>query len=147
MFEMIAVSSCIAGVKCRYNATDDYKPSLMNDIADNFIAVCPEILAGFDIPRTACEIVGGSGEDVLKGTARIIDKKGTDIAGIMISGAEKALQICLESSITKAYLKSKSPTCGCGKIYDGSFSNTLKSGNGIFSALLKQYGIEVVEVE
>lgn len=143
---MVAISSCVSGIKCRYNATDSYKPSLIKDISDNYIAVCPEILAGFDIPRTACEILGGSGEDVLDGTARIIDKNGMDITEAMVRGAEMALQICLENDVTKAYLQSKSPTCGCGRIYDGSFSNNLKSGNGIFTALLNKHGIKVVEV-
>lgn len=144
---MLAVSSCIAGMKCRYNATDTYNPLVMSHIADNYIAICPEILAGLDIPRAACEIVEGSGEDVLNGTARIIDKNGVDITEIMICGAEKALQICLENSITKAYLQTKSPTCGSGKIYDGTFSDTLKPGDGLFTALLKQHGIEVIEVK
>jgi len=58
----------------------------------------------------------------------------------------KALQICLENDINKAYLQSKSPTCGCGEIYDGNFTNTLKPGNGIFTALLKNHCIEVVAV-
>jgi len=143
---MVALSSCMTGERCRYNATDTYNPSILKNIADNHIAVCPEILAGFGIPRAACEIFGGSGEDVLKGTARIMDKNGSDITEAMILGAEKALQICLENDINKAYLQSKSPTCGCGEIYDGNFTNTLKPGNGIFTALLKNHGIEVVAV-
>lgn len=143
---MVAISSCITGIKCRYNATDRYNSSTLEGVADSYIAICPETLAGFGVPRTACEIVRGSGEDVLIGTARIIDKDGIDITRAMIYGAEKALQICLDNGISKAYLQSKSPTCGCGKIYDGSFSNTLKSGNGIFTALLLQHGIEVIEV-
>lgn len=143
---MVAVSSCITGVKCRYNATNSYKSSLLESIKENYIAICPEIIAGFAIPRTACEIVGGSGEDVLIGNARIIDKDGIDITEAMLFGTEKALQICLENGVSKAYLQTKSPTCGCGKIYDGSFSNTLKLGNGIFVALLLQHGIEVIEV-
>ena len=143
---MVAISSCITGIRCRYNSKDSYNPSLMESVNDNYIAVCPETLAGFEIPRAACEIAGGSGEDVLRGTARIIDKNGVDITEPMIQGAEKALKICLENNITKAYLQSNSPTCGFGKIHDGSFSGTLRSGNGIFSALLIQHGIEVVEV-
>ena len=143
---MIAVSSCIAGIKCRYNGKDSYNPPLIESIKGNYIVICPEILAGLSSPRTPCEIIGGSGEDVLKGIARIIDKNGVDITEPMIQGAKQALQICLENNIAKAYLQSKSPTCGCGKIYDGSFSNTLKPGNGIFASLLIQHGIEVIEI-
>jgi len=144
---MVAVSSCITGLKCRYNATDTYNSAVMSIVADNYIAVCPELLAGLGTPRSACEIVGGDGANVLNGTARIIDEKGIDITEIMIEGAEKALQICLKYKITKAYLQAKSPTCGCGKIYDGTFSKTLKFGDGILTALLNQHGVEVVEVE
>ena len=143
---MLAISSCLTGVKCRYNATDSYNPRLMEGMKEEYIAVCPEILAGFDTPRPPCEIIGGSGGDVLNGTARMIDKNGADITGAMIHGAKKALQICLEKGAAKAYLQSRSPTCGCGRIYDGSFSNTLKAGDGIFTALLKQHNIEIVEV-
>lgn len=144
--QMVAISSCVAGIKCRYNASDNYRASVIMKANGNYISVCPETLAGLGVPRTACEIVGGSGEDVLEGTARIVDKDGIDITEIMLCGVEKALQICLENHITKAYLQSKSPTCGCGKIYDGSFTNTLKSGNGVFTALLNKHGIDVVEV-
>ena len=143
---MVAISSCVTGEKCRYNASDSYNPMLIKDNADNYIAICPEMLADLSIPREPCEIVGGCGEDVIKGTARIMDKNGTDITETMICGARKALQICLEHGIDKAYLQTKSPTCGCGKIYDGSFSGTLKAGDGIFTVLLKMKGIEVVEV-
>jgi len=143
---MVAISSCITGIKCRYNAKGSYNSSVVEGIRGTYIAVCPELLAGFGTPRAACEIIGGSGEDVLNGTARIVDKNGMDITEPMVRGAESALQTCLENGITKAYLQSKSPTCGCGKIYDGSFSSTLKPGNGIFTALLKQHGIEVIEV-
>ena len=143
---MVAISSCLTGIKCRYNATDNHKPLLINGISDSYIAICPEILGYFIIPREACEIVGGSGEDVLNRTARVIDNCGVDITEQMIRGAEKALHICLECGVTKAYLQSKSPTCGCGEIYDGSFSRTLRVGNGIFTALLNQNGIEVIEV-
>ena len=92
-------------------------------------------------------LLGGSGEDVLIGNARIINKDGIDITESMLYGAKKALQICLTNGISKAYLQSRSPTCGCGKIYDGSFTNVLKSGNGIFTALLIQNSIDVIEVE
>ena len=71
---MIAVSSCLTGIKCRYNATDSYNQSVLENIMEKHIAICPELLAGFAVPRTACEIVGGSGEDVVAGTARVMDK-------------------------------------------------------------------------
>jgi len=143
---MVAVSSCLAGIVCRYNAVDIYNAELMNSIGEDYIPICPELLAGFGVPRLPFEITGGSGEDVLDGHARVIKKDGTDITDAVIAGAEKALQICVESGAAKAYLRHGSPTCGCGHIYDGTFSGAMKPGNGVFTALLNKNGIETVVV-
>ena len=143
---MVAVSSCLAGIVCRYNAEDIYNADLMNSIGDDYISVCPELLAGFGVPRTPFEIVGESGESVLEGHARVIDKDSADITDAIINGVEKALQICIENGVTKVYLQRRSPTCGCGQIYDGTFSGILKPGNGVFTALLNKNGIETVAV-
>lgn len=145
--KMVLISACIAGVKCRYNASSSYNQKLLENINDKYIHICPEVLAGFETPRKPCEIYGGSGEDVLAGNAKIIDKDGTDITCRMLTGAKKALEMCLSNGVTKAYLQGRSPTCGSGRIYDGSFSSTIIKGNGIFTALLVQNGIEVIEVE
>jgi uncharacterized protein YbbK (DUF523 family) len=144
---MVLISSCIAGIKCRYNAASSYNEDLLKSIGCNYMHICPEILAGFKVPRKSCEIFGGTGEDVLAGNAKIIDQDGLDITKQMLIGVEKALKICLENKVTKAYLHAKSPTCGYNKIYDGSFSSILKKGNGIFSALLIKNGIKIIEVE
>lgn len=144
---MLLLSSCLTGVQCRYDASSSYRPDLLESIHDKYIHLCPEVLAGLGTPRVPCEICGGSGEDVLNGTASIIDKNGRDITAVMLAGAKTALGICLEQGVAKAYLKAKSPTCGCGNIYDGSFSSSLRRGNGILSALLIQNDIEVIEVE
>lgn len=94
---MILLSSCIAGVKCRYNASASYNKNLIENIEDMFIHACPEVLAGFETPRKPCEIYGGSGDDALTGKAKVIDKDGVDITEQMLIGAERALQICLTS--------------------------------------------------
>ena len=144
---MILISSCIVGIKCRYNATSSYNENLLKSIDCKYIHICPEILAGFEVPRKSCEIYGGTGEDVLDGNAKIIDQDGLDITKQMLIGIKKALEICLENNVTKAYLQTKSPTCGYNKIYDGSFSSILKKANEIFSALLIKNGIKIIEVE
>ena len=143
---MVLVSSCITGVQCRYNGSSCCNENLLNGIHGKYIHVCPEILAGFGIPRKPCEISGGGGEDVLAGNAKIIDADGLDITAQMLAGSEIALRISLDNMVTNAFLKAKSPSCGCGTIYDGSFSGSLKPGNGIFAALLVKNGIEVIEV-
>jgi uncharacterized protein YbbK (DUF523 family) len=144
---MVALSSCLAGVKCRYNGLDAYSDAVMDAVGDDYILICPEILAGLKVPRVPCEIVGGSGEDVLRGKAKIVDKNGQDITDEIVLGSEKALEICVKNRVTKAYLKAKSPTCGCGKVYDGSFLGVLREGDGVFAAMLKENGVEVVSVE
>ena len=142
---MILVSSCIAGVACRHNAASNYDANLMKYINEKYIHACPELLAGFGIPRKPCEIIGGGGEDVLAGNAQVIDIDGVDVTDKILFGVQRALRICLKNGVTKAYLQARSPTCGYGSIYDGSFSATLRRGNGVFSALLVANGIKVIE--
>jgi uncharacterized protein YbbK (DUF523 family) len=103
-------------------------------------------LGGFSVPRLPCEIAGGDAKDVLERNAKIIDRKGNDITNKMLTGAYRALDICLCRKVEKAYLKQNSPSCGCGHIYDGSFSSTLKKGNGIFAELLLSNGIDAVGI-
>ena len=142
---MIAVSSCLIGKKCRYNATDSLSQQLLEELV-NYIDICPEVLGGLSTPRLPCEIVYGTANDVLNGNAKIRDSSGNDITSKMINGTMQALNICKDNDVTKAYLKQNSPTCGCGRIYDGSFSGKLKKGNGIFAELLLSNGIDVVAV-
>ncbi|MFV0351462.1 MAG: DUF523 domain-containing protein [Oscillospiraceae bacterium] len=144
---MIAISACLAGVKCRYNATSSLNKPLLKYLNNQYITICPEVLAGLTVPRLPCEIAGGSGEEVLCGRAVMIDKDKNDITRKMVFGAKEALKICIKKKVTKAYLQAKSPTCGVGKIYDGGFSSSLVQGNGVFAALLLQNGIKVVEVD
>ena len=59
-------------------------------------------------------------------------------------GAEKVLNIAKVLGVKKAILKSKSPSCGCGLVYDGTFSGKLIEGNGLTAELLIQNGIEVI---
>ena len=143
---MVAISACLTGSKCRYNGTDTLNESLLACIGQAYISICPEVLAGFSTPRLPCEIIGGSGEDVLDGKARIVDASGTDITEQMIRGATKALTICQQQKVSTAYMQPRSPTCGCGLIYDGTFTETLKKGVGVFSALLLRNGITVIQV-
>lgn len=99
------------------------------------------------IPRPPSEIVGGTGADVLSGKARVLDKEGSDITEAFIGGSMKALDICIKNGVTRAYLQARSPSCGFGRVYDGTFSGTLIDGNGVLAELLLQNGIEVIAVD
>ncbi len=95
------------------------------------------------MPRTLSEIPGGDGAGVLAGTIRILNKDGEDVTEAFIKGAERFLEVAKTHGIKKAIMKAKSPSCGVGLIYDGSFSKRLIKGDGVTAALLKREGIEV----
>ena len=107
------------------------------------MCICPECLGGLSIPREPAEIVGGSAEDVLVGHARVLTKSGVDVTEAFVRGAYAALEFCKTHGIKEAILKAKSPSCGCGMIYDGTFSGHLIAGNGVATTLLRQNGIAV----
>ncbi len=144
---MDIASACLVGHKCRYNgeASEDAKIKEMYE-QGLVKAVCPELLAKLPVPRAASEVVGGGGEDVLAGRARVMAQDGADITQEFMEGAQMTLEIAKQCGAKRAYLKSKSPSCGCGSIYDGTFSGKMKAGDGVTSVLLKKHGIEVIEV-
>lgn len=135
---MLIVSACLAGVECRYNGSPFPIPVIVNMVKKGFaLPVCPEILGGFSIPRPPAEIRNG----------RIVLNTGEDVTEQFLRGAQAAFSIASTIGCQKAIVKSKSPTCGCGRIYDGTFSGTLIAGDGIFTKLLKEHGIEVLTEE
>lgn len=101
------------------------------------IPVCPEVLGGLPTPRTPAEIVNGE----------VFTQDGHSVDKAFREGALKALEIALAENIDVAILQSRSPSCGVNEIYDGTFSGTRIAGSGIFASLLKEHGIEVIDVE
>lgn len=143
---MILVSACLLGVNCQYNGESDFTKELVEFLKDKgeFIAVCPEVLGGMPIPREGSEIVGGIGEDVLAMKAKVKSVKGKDVTKEFLKGAERILEIAKQNNVKLAILKAKSPSCGSGLIYDGTFSRNLIKGDGVTAALLKKHGIKVL---
>ncbi|MDL2217776.1 DUF523 domain-containing protein [Christensenellaceae bacterium OttesenSCG-928-M15] len=140
----IIVSACLLGDRCRYDASAETDEKLKERYADKeLIAVCPELMGGLQVPRLPAEIQNGDGADVLSGRARILDKEGHDVTEAFCCGAYAVLKRCEERAIKEAILKGRSPSCGCGAIYDGTFSGTLRAGDGVTAALLRQNGITV----
>lgn len=141
---MIAVSACLCGVNCKYSGGNNFCKNLVEKYkADELVLICPEELGGLQTPRVPCEIVDGSGKDVLDGRSRVKDKSGKDLTANFISGAIIALEIVKNRNITTAILKANSPSCGCGYIYDGTFSGKLIEGNGVTAELFIRNGIRV----
>jgi len=132
------VSACLAGFPCRYDGTA-YTVDYIKKLVEEGIAVpvCPEQLGGLPTPRTQCEIQETDGQKAVKG----ID--GFDYTEQFIAGAQTSLYITEKQGIKKAILKERSPSCGYGEIYDGTFSGKKIKGNGITAELLIKQGITV----
>lgn len=144
---MDIASACLVGKRCRYDGQARENKKVKELYKSGKVkAVCPECLGGLKSPRCPSEIAKGEGEDVLEGRARVMAKDGRDRTAQFIDGARKTLEIAQELGAKRAYLKSKSPSCGYAKIYDGTFSGTLRQGKGVTGALLARNGIEIIEV-
>lgn len=133
----LLISQCLFGVACRY----DGKSVVVKDVVDfiekigkeNCILICPEVESGLLTPRLPSERRG----------EKVVNTAGEDMTDFFKQGANLALKKAQESGCTCALLKNKSPSCGSGLIYDGSFSGTVIPGNGITSELLQKNGIKV----
>jgi len=139
------VSACLLGRHCRYDGGHKRNEAVVALAKrQKLIPVCPEELGGLPIPRPPSEIKGGDGGDVLAGKARVVTKQGEDVTPYLLKGAAEVLKIAQSHNVRKALFKARSPSCGCGEIYDGSFSGQTRPGDGVTTALLKHNGIEVV---
>ncbi|WP_197457640.1 DUF523 domain-containing protein [Snodgrassella sp. CFCC 13594] len=141
---IVLVSACLAGQKVRYDGRACLCTELGVEGDVHQIAFCPEMAAGLPVPRPPAEIQGGDGAAVLASKARVIDFQGTDVTEFFVRGAEQALAVAQQHQVKVAILKQNSPSCGCGRIYEGDFSGNLKNGDGVTAALLRQHGIKVV---
>lgn len=141
---MMIVSACFAGVCCRYDQKHNRIAAIQKLIREGkAVPVCPEQMGGLPTPRNPAEIVGGNGEDVLDGRARVIDCEGKDVTSQFLTGAKETLKVAQDVGAKKAILKENSPSCGSQMIYDGTFSKKKQSGMGVTAALLRRHGIEV----
>jgi len=143
------ISACLLGTKCAWDGQDIYRSDKVIEFlnSETLIPVCPEQLGGLKTPRAPQEIQGGSGEDVLDGKCKVLNMNGEDVTQEFITGAEETLKIVKLFHIEQFIGKSRSPSCGCGQIYDGTFSRTLIDGDGVTTALLKRNEIRVVTEE
>ena len=137
MRKRILVSACLLGVCCRYDGRGNPSAQVLDLLKRDdleLIPVCPEQLGGLPTPRLPSERV----ED------RIINRAGEDVTDQFQRGAAEALRLARSYGCDVAGLKERSPSCGCGRIYDGSFTGTLTEGNGVTTELLLSAGIQVV---
>jgi len=146
---MKLISACLLGIRCAWDGKDNYKSDKAIELlnSETLIPICPEQLGGLKTPRIAQEIQGGTGEDVLDEKRKVLNRNGEDVTEEFIRGAEETLKIARLFHIKEFIGKSKSPSCGCGQIYDGTFSQKLIDGDGVTTALLKRNGIRVISEE
>ncbi len=140
---MILISACLAGFNVRYdggNARNDLAVKLV--AMGQAVTVCPEIMGGFSTPRVPAEIQGGTGQDVLAGRAKVMNRAGCDVTREYLQGAEMVLKIAQDHGVTVAFLKQKSPACGTKLVYDGKFAGNKIPGQGVTAALLQKHGIK-----
>lgn len=134
----VLVSKCLLGANCKYNGKNNFNQKIVDFLSDKeIIPVCPEELGGLSTPRKPCEIIQTGGK------IKVINKDGEDVTENFIRGAGLSLQEAVSRGADYALLKSRSPSCGCGEIYDGTFSHTLIHGNGVTAQLLIDNGISV----
>lgn len=159
---MILISACLCGVPCRYDgkcAEDADALALLR--AGEAVPLCPEQLGGLPTPRDPAEIVRISGNAagaagitraagiagaadgvaVLRGEARVVTAAGEDVTDAFLRGAHETLRLARLLQADRAILKTMSPSCGCGRIYDGSFTGKEAVGDGVCAALLRRHGI------
>ena len=136
MKEKLLVSACLLGENCKYSGGNNYSPAVAA-LAERFelIPVCPEQLGGLPTPRVPAERVGD----------RVLTRDGADVTDAYRLGAEKTLETALANGVKRAALQERSPSCGCGAIYDGTFSGRLVPGDGVTAALLREHGIEIIK--
>ena len=128
----IGVSACLLGENVRYDGTNKINNELIDILSGNeIVSICPELLGGFLIPHLPCEIRNN----------KVYDANNNDVTNILLSGAKIALEKIKHCDFV--ILKTKSPSCGYKMIYDGTFSNKLIEGNGVFTKLCLQNNIKI----
>lgn len=139
---MILVSSCLGGIECRYNGSHALSEKIRKLVDEKkAVMACPELLGGFSTPREPAEIIGGTGEDVLNGTAKIVTASGEDVTELYMEGAAKTLAYAEEINASAVILKENSPSCGSGFIYNGTFSGKKITGGRSNHRTVKTSGL------
>lgn len=134
MKEKLLISACLLGRNCKYNGGNNYVP-LTEELKERYdlVPVCPEAFGLLPIPHDPSERVGD----------KVLSKSGEDVTQAFRKGAEKTLAVVEKEGIRLAVLKERSPSCGCGSIYDGTFTGTVAPGNGVAAELLAADGVRI----
>lgn len=131
----LLISACLMGVRCRYDGGTN-RLECLDELLERhvLIPVCPEVMGGLSTPREPSEIVEG----------RVMTRDGRDVTEAFQRGAEEAVRLAKLCGCPCALLKERSPSCGCGTIYDGTFGGQKCDGNGLAAAALLREGVRVI---
>ena len=135
--ETLLISACLLGAKCKYSGgSNALPPETLAALKARYrlIPVCPEVAGGLPVPREPGERQGD----------RVVSRSGRDVTEAYRRGAEAALALARRFGCRKALLKARSPSCGSGQIYDGSFSGRLIDGDGVAAAPLRASDLVVL---
>ena len=131
-------SACLLGIRCRYDGKSKRNRKVIElTKKEILIPVCPEQLGGLPTPREPAEQKG----------KKVFTRSGKNVTKKFLKGAKEVLRVAELFGIKEAILKQKSPSCGCGKIYDGTFTGKLIKGDGVTTSLLKKNKIKVISEE
>ena len=131
----IIVSACLLGKNCRYDGGNCKNKKIIDFLKDKeYIAVCPEQMAGLSTPRLPCEVIAD----------RVISIEGKDLTATFSSAAKAVLALAKKHRVKLAILKSESPSCGRDYIFDGSFTGKLTANHGVTANLLLNNKIRVI---
>ena len=134
--QYVLVSACLLGINCKYDGGNnrcDAVCALLKREDICVVPVCPEQLGGLETPRKPSELLCGE----------VINSSGENVTDPFHRGAQETLEIARRFGCKCAILKERSPSCGTGKIYDGTFSHTLRTGDGVTAQLLKEAGMKI----
>lgn len=132
------VSACLAGCHCRYDGQSNTNSTVQQLIQEGrALPLCPEQLGGLPTPRPPFELKGDSA----------VSQEGDNVTDPIVHGVQEAMQLIRLAGCTAAILKSRSPSCGAGRIYDGTFSGKLIDGDGLFAKACRAAGLEVTTAD
>jgi uncharacterized protein YbbK (DUF523 family) len=136
MTQKILVSACLLGHKVRYDNGD--VPCLDSRFLawheeGRLVHICPEVVGGLSTPRPDAQRQGD----------RVVTGAGADVTAEFEKGAQATLDLAIKNDVKLAILKQDSPSCGSLFIYDGSFTDAKKEGEGTTTELLRKNGIKV----
>jgi len=134
----LLVSACLLGTCCNHEGAHSRRPGVVAlGATHRLVPICPEVCGGLSTPRPAAERRGD----------RVTNVAGDDVTDAYTRGAHAAVELAAAVGARRAVLKARSPSCGTGSIYDGTFSRTLRAGDGVTAAALRAAGIEVMSEE